>query len=265
MLQACINGSRDKSFNPAVPCTPEELAIDAKAVVEAGAHELHIHPRDGMEQETLEPDPTAAALQAIRTRVPGIPIGVSTGWWISPGGHARQQQIRAWHVLPDYVSVNLIEEDAPQIMAIAMEKGIGVEAGVWSVSDTERLVGLPMARRCLRVLIEINEQDVVEGRRVAHEIISILDHSDIQVCRLLHGADTTKWPLYRDALRLKLDARIGFEDGEALPSGQRAKQRRTHWGRSGVGAACIGAAMTPGRRRQQPNAAIRIQPVGNAA
>ena len=31
------------------------------------------------------------------------------------------------------------------------------------------------------------------------------------------------WPLYREALRLKLDSRIGLEDGGQLPSGERAK------------------------------------------
>jgi uncharacterized protein (DUF849 family) len=39
---------------------------------------------------------------------------------------------------------------------------------------------------------------------------------------LLHGLDATKWPLYREALRLGLDTRIGLEDGKLLPSGATA-------------------------------------------
>lgn len=223
MLQACLNGRRSKTFDPAVPCTPGELAIDAKAVVEAGAQELHIHPQDRAEQETLDPDETAEALEAIRRSVPAIPIGLSTGWWIPPGGHARQQKIRAWRVLPDYVSVNLSEEDAPEVMAIAIEKGMGVEAGLSSMSDPERFTELPMAPRCLRALIEINEQDVDDARRVAQAILGVLDQSRLRTPRLLHGFDATKWPLYRDALRLKLDSRIGFEDGDTLPSGSKVR------------------------------------------
>jgi uncharacterized protein (DUF849 family) len=46
MLQACLSEPRDKSFNGAVPCTARELAANGNAVVEAGAHELHVHPRD---------------------------------------------------------------------------------------------------------------------------------------------------------------------------------------------------------------------------
>src|SRR5882672_10441738 len=142
MLQACLNGNRDKEFHPALPCTPEELAQDAKAVVDSGAEALHVHPRDGAGRESVHPDDSAAALNAIRASVPGIPVGLSTGWWIPPGGRARQAQIAAWRVLPDYVSVNLIEEDAPEIIALALEKGIGIEAGLWSTDDAERFVAL---------------------------------------------------------------------------------------------------------------------------
>jgi uncharacterized protein (DUF849 family) len=223
MLQACLNGNRDKTFHPAVPCTAQELAADAKAVVAAGAHELHVHPRDAAGRESLRPDDTAAAVAAIRAGVPGIPLGVSTGWWIAPGRRARQQQMRAWSVLPDYVSVNLIEEDAPDVIALALGKGIGVEAGLWSAADAERFVTLADAPRCLRVLIEINEQDVAQGLDAAHAILAILDRAGMRLPRLLHGYNATKWPLFREALRLGLDTRIGLEDGALLPSGARAE------------------------------------------
>ena len=106
MLQACLNGDRDKDFHAATPLTPRELAADARAVVDAGAHELHIHPRDAKGLESLHPDDTARALDAVRASVPGIPVGVSTAWGITPQGRERQAQIRAWQVMPDYVSVN---------------------------------------------------------------------------------------------------------------------------------------------------------------
>jgi uncharacterized protein (DUF849 family) len=223
MLQACLNGSRDRAFHPAVPWTAEELARDAIAVMAAGAHELHVHPRDAAGRESLRPDDTAAAVLAIRAGVPGVLLGLSTGRWIAPGGRARQEQIRAWSVLPDYVSVNLIEEDAPEVIALALDQGIGVEAGLWSARDAERFVTLPDAPRCLRVLIEINEQDATQGLDIAHAVIAVLDRAGIRLPRLLHGHDATKWPLYREALRLGLDARIGLEDGALLPSGARAE------------------------------------------
>jgi uncharacterized protein (DUF849 family) len=223
MLQACLNGDRRKSFNIAVPCTPDELARDARAVVDAGADELHVHPRDARGLETLEPAPVAAALNAMRNSAPGVPIGLSTRWAIRPSGRARQRSIAAWSVLPDHVSVNLIEDDAPEVISLALGKGIGIEAGIWSTQDARRFAALDHASSCLRVLIEINEQDEREGRAVAMAICGILDGASLTMPRLLHGCDKTKWPLFRQAVSLGLDARIGFEDGASLPNGETAK------------------------------------------
>jgi uncharacterized protein (DUF849 family) len=223
MLQACLNGGRNKSFHVATPLTPLELAADARAVVDAGAQQLHIHSRDAAGRESLNPDDTARAVEAIRASVPGIPVGVSTGWWIAPRGRARQEHIRAWQVLPDYVSINLIEEDSGEVIDLALEKGIGVEAGLWSASDAEKFVATPNARNCLRVLIEINESELSVGAEVARQIMEILDRAGIHLPRLLHGFENTMWPFYREALRLRLDARIGLEDGKLLPSGTEAE------------------------------------------
>ncbi len=63
----------------------------------------------------------------------------------------------------------------------------------------------------------------MDARGVASDITAILDRSRVALPRLLHGCNVTKWPLYEEALRLNLDARIGFEDGRILPSGDTAK------------------------------------------
>ena len=220
MLQACLNGNRDTAFHPAVPRTPDELARDAKAVVAAGADALHVHPRHAAGRESVQPADIAAALAAIRASAPGTPVGVSTGWWIAPGGRARHHvPIAAWQVLPDYVSVNLIEEDAPEVIALALGKGIGVEAGLWSVADAERFVALADAPRCLRTLLEINEQDVAEAVVATEGIRAVLARAGLGLPSMLHGYEATKWRLYREALRRGLDTRIGLEDGKHMPSG----------------------------------------------
>lgn len=219
MLQACLNGSRGKDFHPHTPLTPSELAADAAAVVAAGAGELHLHPRDADGAETLAPATVAAALEAIRARVPGIPVGLSTHAGIAGD---RLDAVRGWKALPDYVSVNLIEPDAPEMIALVLSRGIGVEAGLWSVADAERFVKLPQARECLRILIEINEQDEAEGLAAAAAIRTVLAAASLDVPVLQHGYDATVWPLYRDALMRGLDGRIGLEDGRHLPSGEEA-------------------------------------------
>lgn len=222
MLQACLNGNRTRTFHARVPCTADELARDARDVVKAGADELHLHPRDADGAETREPSHVALALAAIRQAMPAVAIGLSTHWAIPPGGVARQHKISTWTTLPDYVSVNLAEDDAPQVIALALAKGIGVEAGLASVADAHRFLALETAHRCLRVLIEIGEQDHGEGRAVAKAIIDVLGAAGVSLPQLLHGCENTKWPLFRYAIALGLDTRIGFEDGDRLPSGETA-------------------------------------------
>ena len=222
MLQACLNGNRTKNFNARVPCTADELARDALDVIKAGADELHLHPRDADGVETLEASHVALALAAIRQAVPAVAVGLSTHWAIPPGGVARQRKISAWTALPDYVSVNLAEDDAPQVVALALEKGIWVEAGLSSVEDARRFLALENADRCLRVLIEIGEQDEREGCNVAKAIIDVLGAASVTLPQLLHGHEKTKWPLFRYAIALGLDTRIGFEDGGLLPTGETA-------------------------------------------
>lgn len=220
MLQACLNGGRTRDFHAAVPFTAAELAHDAAQSVAAGAQELHIHPRGADGAESLEPDDVAQVILAIRTSVPGVPVGLSTHWRIPPGGKARQRPIEQWTVLPDYVSINLVEEDAAEMISLVLGKGMGVEAGIWSVRDAERFIALPDAAKCLRVLIEINEQDAEEGLSVATGIISVLQQADFTLPILLHGDEASVWPMFTEAMVRGYDSRIGLEDGRLLPSGK---------------------------------------------
>lgn len=212
-----------EDFHPATPGTPDELARDAELVVRAGANELHVHPRGEDDQQSLRPHDVAKALLAVRNSVPDVPVGISTLWSIPPTGRARQEHIRRWRLLPDYASINLIEDDAAEVIRLVLAKGIGVEAGLWSVADAERFIALPEARGCLRVLIEINEQDLEEAMHVVSEITEVLGRADFKLPILLHGYEATMWPLYREALGRGFDGRIGLEDGKLLPSGEQAR------------------------------------------
>ena len=223
MLQACLNGFRGRDFNHAVPLTPQELARDAAACRAAGANEFHIHPRNAEGVESFAAEDIAAALHAVRASVPGVPVGISTREGIVADVVARERAFRAWHVLPDYVSVNLSEADAPEVISLMLKRGIGVEAGLATVADAERYVALPEVAACLRVLIEIDEQKSAEAIGVAHDIIAVLDHAGGLLPRQLHGYDVCKWSLHAEALRLGLDQRIGLEDGKLLPDGRIAE------------------------------------------
>jgi uncharacterized protein (DUF849 family) len=223
MLQACLNGARDCDFNHAVPLTPPELARDAVACRAVGANEFHIHPRNAKGAESFAAEDIAAALNAVRASIPGVPVGISTREGIMADPVARQRVFQSWKVLPDYVSVNHSEVDAPDVIRLMLKRGIGIEAGLATVADAERYVALPEANACLRILIEIEEQTSADAIDAAHRIFAVLDRSGSPLPRQLHGYDACKWALHAEALRLGLDQRIGLEDGKLLPDGRIAE------------------------------------------
>ncbi len=227
MLQACLNGARTRRDHPNIPLSPEELAQDAAEVVAAGAAELHVHPRGADGAETLDRDDIAAALMAIRAKVPGIPVGISTREGIRTDARRGFDQMKAWRVLPDYVSINLGEEDAPEIFALMLAKDIGIEVGLATVGDARRFVSLATVANCLRVLIEIDfEKNVQQALDLADDILRILADHRITLPLLLHGFDESVWPLYRKSRELGIDSRLGFEDGVHLPDGSVAASNR---------------------------------------
>src|SRR5689334_24196555 len=154
MLQACLNGGRPRDFHPNLPLSADELAADAKAVIAAGAEQIHLHVRGPNGRESLHPDDVARTLAAVRAAVPGVPVGLSTGWWIPPKGRARQDHMRAWQAVPGYVSNNLIEGDFAGMIDLALSKGIGGGGGIWSVAHGEKFIAPPRAIRFLRGLTE---------------------------------------------------------------------------------------------------------------
>ena len=88
-IKACLNGGRARDEHPAVPISPEELAGDARAVREAGAFAVHVHPRDARGAETLAAAHCEAAIAAIRAATPGLPVGLSTSEAIDPSQHEQ--------------------------------------------------------------------------------------------------------------------------------------------------------------------------------
>ena len=219
MIQAALNGGRGRDFHPAVPISPEDLAADAVAAVAAGAACLHVHPRDADGLQTLEPAPVEAALSAIRAAVPGTPVGISTGDWIAPRGSARIGCLRALTVRPDYVSVNLSEDDAAAVVEACLALGIGIEAGVASVEDALALARMPDRRRFLRVLVEIPDLPGAEAVATFEAVLEALLSAGIRLPLLAHGFDDSLWAVNRAAAALGLDLRAGLEDGRLMPDG----------------------------------------------
>jgi uncharacterized protein (DUF849 family) len=217
IIQACLNGARRSDFHPQLSLTAEAMARDGASCVAAGAAELHIHPRGLQGRESLAA--VDATVAAVRSACPNTLVGVSTGAWIENDAEKTRNAIAGWNVLPDYASVNLSEGDAPAVMALLRQRGVGIEAGLASVTDAERFLGLPDHDRVFRILIEIDEQDLDAARKMADDIAALLDRAGMRRPILLHGFDATVWPFVAVAHQRQWSTRVGLEDGKHLPDG----------------------------------------------
>jgi uncharacterized protein (DUF849 family) len=218
IVQACLNGRHDRSWHPRVPTTPEAIVADAAEVVRAGANELHIHIRGADGAETLRPDVVDETISGIRKACPGTLVGISTGVWIERDDARRRDYLRGLSVLPDYASVNVNEDDSAGVIALLVERGIGVELGIWVAEDAQRAIKHDLVRPCFRVLIEIMHQD---GDAALGEIDAIEGAlaGAPQESVLVHGDKDQVWPLVDAAFARGYSTRVGLEDGKRLPDG----------------------------------------------
>ncbi|MEU6174178.1 3-keto-5-aminohexanoate cleavage protein [Streptantibioticus parmotrematis] len=224
MLQVCLNGARTRDDFRRLPVAPDELAAQAARAVAAGARDVHLHPKDDDGADSLQPRDVARAVEAVRRAVPeGVRVGVTTGAWAVPEPERRAELVRSWTVLPDHASVNWHEDGAEPVARALLERGVGVEAGVWSGGDAaDRFLGSPLADRVLRVLAEVVDTDPDTAPHTASALVSKLA-AGVRAPLLLHGEETGAWPVLRLAVRMELDTRIGLEDVLVLPDGSAAK------------------------------------------
>ncbi len=171
------------------------------------------------------PVAVGVAVAAVRRAVPGLHVSVSTGDWIEQDDARQLAAVRGWATLPpiarpDEASVNLSERTAPEVMAALMEAGIGVEAGLASIADADRLLGLGLLPQCRRVLVEMDDVEPAAAEAVAAAILALIGPGGAE--RQLHGFGRSAWPMARRAASLGLMLRLGLEDVAELPDGRPA-------------------------------------------
>ena len=225
-LQAALNGDRTKAEHPAVLVSAEELARDAAACVAAGARAIHLHPRDLEGRERLDAQIVDEVVEEVR-KACGVPVGVTTGAWIEPDLERRLELVGAWRA-PDYASVNLSESGAMEIMKALIRGGVGIEAGIWTVEDAERLAASGLGGWVTRILVEPGELQLEESEDKAADALGLVedihrtfDRFGLTAPRLQHGDGEATWVLLTDAVRRGRDTRIGLEDTLYGPDGER--------------------------------------------
>jgi uncharacterized protein (DUF849 family) len=218
-VKACINGARTPDAHPNLPVSPEQLAAAAVAAHQAGAKAVHMHPKTADGVDTLLPEHVDAAVSAVRHAVPGLPLGVTTGFWALPDADARLRAVDSWTELPDFASVNWHEPGAEQLADSLITRGVGVEAGIFHAEAAESWAGSEIAAHCMRVMIELGpDGDIATADDLLEQVLAVGSSAPV----LLHGIDESCWPLLEHAGGCGVQARIGMEDTLRLPDGTTA-------------------------------------------
>jgi uncharacterized protein (DUF849 family) len=218
-VKACINGARTSDQHPNLPVTPEQLAAEAIAAHGAGAKAVHMHPKTADGVDSLLPVHVDAAVSAVRHAAPGLPLGVTTGFWALSDAEARLRAVDGWTVLPDFASVNWHEPGSPALARLLLSKGLGVEVGIFHTEAAESWAGSEIAQHCMRVMIELPaDGDIATADDLLSQVLAAGSAAPV----LLHGLDESCWPLLEHAGTRGVQTRIGMEDTLRLPDGSTA-------------------------------------------
>jgi len=218
-IKACINGARTPDQHPHLPVSPAQLAAAAVQAHEAGAQAVHLHPKNADGTDSLEPDVVAAAVAAVREAAPGLPLGVTTGFWALPDPVARRRAVESWTVLPDFASLNWHEPGSPELAEVLLGRGLGVEIGLFHADAAASWAQSRMAQHCMRVMIELQDDEDVA---VADDMLARVRAAGSPAPVLLHGLNESCWPLLEHAGMCGVQTRIGLEDTLKLPDGSTA-------------------------------------------
>lgn len=218
-VKACINGARTRDQHPGLPVSPDQLAAAALAAHQAGAKAVHMHPKTADGVDSLEASVVDAAVSAVRHAVPGLPLGVTTGFWALPDADARLRAVSEWSELPDFASVNWNEPGSEELAERLLDRGVGVEAGIFHAEAAASWVVSRLAPHCMRVMIELTgDGDVATADELLSQVMAAGSPAPV----LLHGLDESCWPLLEHAGACGIQTRIGLEDTLRLPDGSPA-------------------------------------------
>jgi uncharacterized protein (DUF849 family) len=150
ILSVAPNGARKtRADHPALPITPDELALAAKSCRDAGASLLHLHVRDEQERHSLDADRYRAAAAAIRAAV-GNDLILQMTSEAAGVYQAERQRAMVEALAPEAVSLGLrellpAEPSAEQeavfahFLAWCRQAGILVQFILYDAADYARL------------------------------------------------------------------------------------------------------------------------------
>lgn len=223
LLKIALNGARPKSQNEFLPHSLDEIEKEVRLLYENGYKVFHIHCYDKNGNESLKPEDVNNLVLRVKSISSDIQLGISSGDWIEPDLNKRIGYINQWEHIPDFASVNMIEDNAIEISNVLISKGVMVEAGLNEKKAAEIFVNSNLDNNYIRVLIEPEEENLTGAIRTVEEIESVLDKNNITIKRLLHGFNIVSWDILREAKKRGYDSRIGMEDTIYLEDGTKVR------------------------------------------
>ncbi|MBI1933052.1 MAG: 3-keto-5-aminohexanoate cleavage protein [Ignavibacteriales bacterium] len=223
LIKIALNGARPKKQNQYIPQSLIEIENEVKLLFENGNNVFHIHCYDENANESLKPKDVNKLVELVKNISPEIQIGISSGDWIEPDLEKRKSHIKDWENIPDFISVNMIEDNSIEISKLLISKGIKIEAGLNEKKAAEIFVESELINNCYRILIEPEPEEINSAIQVINEIEQVLNNHNVECPRLLHGFNMVTWEILKEAKLRGYDSRIGMEDTIYLENGEMVK------------------------------------------
>src|SRR5215210_350159 len=260
VIEAALNGSRDRSENEAVPYTAGELAAEVKRCADEGATVFHIHARADNGGWTVHPPRYAEVLRDLREAVPHSLVSITS---IRPEGVRVEEILKLLATVagdlatkPDMISINLghivawepvvsgsarrrtthypnAYEDITRLLAACTTHGIRPELGVMDLGFVANAVALRddgVLPERTWFLIELDSPAYNSGVQVApstvanYDALAALLRQHFPPARWAsHGQGIAGYAVIKQAMADGEHVRVGFEDAIHLPDGHLAR------------------------------------------
>ena len=260
VVEAALNGGRDRAEHEAVPYTAAELAAEARRCADEGATVFHVHARADGGGWTADPARYAQVIRDLREAVPHGLVSITS---IRPEGIHVEVMLDLLAAIagdpattPDLISVNLghivtwepvtadpvrrrtthypnAYEDITRLLAACAMHGIRPELGVMDlgfISNAVALQGDGVLPRRPWFLIELDSPTYGSGVQVAPStganydaLASPLRQHFPAAHWAAHGQGVAGYTVIERALADGAHVRVGFEDAIYLPDGRLAR------------------------------------------
>jgi 3-keto-5-aminohexanoate cleavage enzyme len=260
VIEAALNGGRDRSVNQAVPYTAAELAGEVRRCADEGATIFHVHARADNGGWTVDPVRYAGVLRDLREAVPHGLVSITS---IRPEG-VRVDEIEKLLAMlagdpatkPNMISINLghivtwepvvngsvrrqtthypnAYEDVTRLLAGCVTHGVRPELGVMDLGFVANAVALRddgLLPERPWFLIELDSPGYDAGVQVAPSTVANYDalaaplRQHFRTARwAAHGEGVAGYAVIERALADGEHVRVGFEDAIHLPDGRLAR------------------------------------------